>query len=52
MRETVYKKLECLFAWKHFYSNSKMLEVPTLPNKQLADKVDKQIIKLEKQINN
>lgn len=52
MRETAHKKLECLFAWATFYSNGKTLHRPTLPNRYLFDKTQKQIIQLEKQINN
>ncbi len=48
--ESKYKKLEMLFCWSEFYSNSKNLQVPTLQRLDKVEKLKEEINKLRKQL--
>ena len=50
VKESKFKKLETAFAWAEFYSNSKNLETQTRPNQEAFNKVQKEIIKLKKEL--
>jgi hypothetical protein len=44
------KQMECLFAWAEFYSNSKNLEVPSVPNTLKFNQIQKDINSLRKDL--
>lgn len=50
MQESKFKKLESLFAWAEFYSNGKNLAVPTNPDKEKFNKVQKQIFEVKNKV--
>ena len=50
MENNIGKQMDCLFAWAEFYSNSKNLETPTNANNKAFTKIQKDILKLKKQL--
>jgi hypothetical protein len=48
--ESKFKKLEILFCYAEFYSNSKNLEVPSVPNTLKFNQIQKDINNLRKDL--
>jgi hypothetical protein len=44
------KQMECLFCWAEFYSNSKNLEVPSVPNTLKFNQIQRDINILRKEL--
>jgi hypothetical protein len=44
------KQMECLFAWAEFYSNSKNLELPSVPNMLKFNQIQRDINILRKEL--
>lgn len=44
------KQMECLFAWAEFYSNSKNLEVASVPNTLKFNQIQRDINILRKEL--